>query len=152
MCFVSFDEKRIETISLKKFMRKVMVFGTFDIIHKGHINMLIQAKKLGDFLVVVLACDKTIEAVKNRKSYNNEEARKQNMENIEIVDKVRFGYLEDKYKVIKEEKPDIIALGYDQNSFVDKLESKVDKNTKIVRLDSYKPHKYKTTKILAEMK
>ena len=71
MCFVSFDEKRIETISLKKFMRKVMVFGTFDIIHKGHINMLIQAKKLGDFLVVVLACDKTIEAVKNRKSYNN---------------------------------------------------------------------------------
>ena len=44
-----------------------MVFGSFDLVHKGHVNFLKQAKKLGDELIVVVARDDNIEKVKKRK-------------------------------------------------------------------------------------
>jgi len=52
--------------------------------------------------------------------------------------------------VINDEKPDVICLGYDQQHFVNKLEEKIKEfglNTKIIRLGSYQPEKYKSTKI-----
>ena len=131
---------------------KVMVFGTFDIIHKGHIHMLKEAKEYGDILVVVLARNQTIKRIKRRDPLNNEMIRKLNIEKLNIADKVLFGDLKNRYKRIQEEKPDIIALGYDQKAFVDKLAENIDDNTQIVRLAPYNPHLYKTTKILEKMK
>jgi len=128
-------------------MSKVMVFGTFDIIHPGHLYLLKEAKKLGDYLVVIIARDQTVVDVKSRKSQNDESARLKNINDLHIADKVIFGNIGDKYQVIKEEKPDIIALGYDQRAFVDKLNTIVDKNTKIVRLQPYKEEIYKSSKL-----
>ena len=127
-------------------MPKVMIFGTFDIIHPGHKYILTQAKKLGDFLTVIIAQDQTVLEVKNRKPQNNENTRLKNISDLKIADKVILGNIGDKYQVIKEEKPDIIALGYDQCAFVDDLPSVLDKNIKLVRIKPYKEDIFKSSK------
>jgi len=140
----------INTLFLFFPMKKIIVFGSFDILHKGHFYFLKQAKSYGNYLIVVLARDKTIEQLKNRKPLNNEKKRKANLEKIDIVDKVLLGNLKDKYKVIEEQKPDIICLGYDQKFFVNSLKQELAKrnlNIKIVKLKPYKPEIYKSSKL-----
>lgn len=127
-------------------MSKVMVFGTFDIIHPGHLNLFSEAKKLGDSLTVIVARDQTVLEVKGREVQNDENTRLHNIKNLHIADKVILGNLTDKYQVIREEKPDIIALGYDQRAFVDNLDKILDKKIKIVRLKPYKEDIYKSSK------
>ena len=128
-------------------MKKVMVFGTFDILHPGHIHMLKEASEYGDFLITVLAKDKVVEKIKRHKPLHNEKTRVSNMKQAGIANKVRLGYINDKYKVIKEEKPDIIALGYDQKVFVDKLTDVIEDHVQIVRLAPFKPEIYKSSKM-----
>lgn len=130
-------------------MKKVIVFGTFDIIHAGHLDLFRQAREYGDFLIVVVARDLTVCEVKGREPQNNELIRFKNVEDLKIADKVRLGCLEDKYQSIAEEKPDIIALGYDQKTFVDKLAEVVDEHVQIVRLAPYMPDIYKSSKLRA---
>ena len=127
-------------------MSKVMVFGTFDIIHPGHLYLFEEAKKLGDTLTVIVARDQTVLEVKGRAVQNDENTRLKNIENLHIADKVILGNLADKYQVIKEEKPEIIALGYDQRAFVDSLNEILDSKTKIVRLKPFKEDIYKSSK------
>ncbi len=130
-------------------MKKVIAFGTFDKVHPGHINFLEQARKYGD-LIVVIARDKNAELVKGRKPKYSEEERKKGVENLKLAKQVLLGALDDKYKVIEDVKPDIIALGYDQNSFTKNLEEELKKKNikaKIVRLKPYKEDKYKSSKL-----
>lgn len=128
---------------------KMMVFGTFDIFHKGHKNFLQQARRYGDYLIVVVARDKTVAKIKNKLPQNNERARLQAIVKTGLADKVVLGNIKDKYKVIKKFKPDIICLGYDQKAFTEKLEGKLQEfvlsKTKIVRLKSYKAEEYKSS-------
>lgn len=128
-------------------MIRVIVFGTFDIIHPGHIHLLNEAKEYGDFLIVVIARDDTVCKIKGRPPKNNETTRLQNMVNLHIADKARLGCLGDKYQAITEEKPDIVALGYDQKEFIDNLEDAIEGHVKIVRLAPYMPETYKNSKI-----
>jgi len=132
-------------------MKKVIVFGTFDLLHLGHEHMLREAKEYGDYLIVVIARDETIKKVKDRLPKYSENSRLNNLKFLNIADKVRLGYIEDKYKVLREEKPDIIALGYDQKVFVDKLENNIDEGMQIVRLAPYKPELYKSSKLRDEL-
>jgi FAD synthetase len=126
---------------------RVIVFGTFDLLHPGHLHLLKEAKEYGDYLIVVVARDNTVEEVKGKNAVNDEEARLENIKKLNIADKVRLGYLDDRYKVIAEENPDIIALGYDQKVFVDRLTEIIPDHTKIVRLTSHHPDKYKSSKL-----
>jgi cytidyltransferase-like protein len=130
-------------------MTKVIVFGTFDIIHPGHIHLLKEAKEYGDFLIVVVARDDTVCVVKGKAPYYNEGERVNHIVDLNIADKVILGCLDpdDRYKVIADEKPDIIALGYDQKVFVDKLAGIIDDNVKIVRISPYLPDLYKSSKL-----
>jgi len=131
------------------FMKKVMVFGTFDIFHPGHRDFLKQARKHGDYLVVVVARDKTVEAVKKQETRNNEQIRKKVIQESALADEVVLGNLEDKYAVIEKYKPDVICLGYDQEFFVDELAQKMKefdlKKTVLVRLEPFRPEKYKSS-------
>ena len=129
-------------------MKKVMVFGTFDIIHPGHLHMLAEAKEYGDYLVVVVARDLTVCEVKGKLASNNEEVRLENVKKLKMADKVRLGCIDDdKYLAIAEEKPDVVALGYDQRTFVDKLAEAVEDHVQIVRLAPHLPEIYKSSKI-----
>lgn len=127
--------------------KKVLAFGTFDILHHGHERMLKAAKKLGGHLTVIIARDATVCSVKGKKALFTEKTRLKNLKQLNIADKVRLGCLGNKYKVIVDEKPDIIALGYDQKFFVDDLKKVVGKNVQIIRLKSHKPNIYKSSKI-----
>lgn len=131
-------------------MATVMVFGSFDILHPGHIYFLKEAKKLGNNLVVVIARDSTIKEVKGFIPKYNEKQRIEHIRDLRIADKVVLGYETDKYEIIEEINPDIIALGYDQETFANKLKEEMAKremNPEIVRIGSYKEEHYKSSKL-----
>lgn len=126
-----------------------MVFGTFDIFHKGHENFLQQARQYGDFVIVVVARDETVLKIKNQKTVNSEQYRMKIIKNSKLADEVTLGSLGDKYAVIKKYRPDVICLGYDQRVFAGELKKKLKEffldETKIIRLKSYYPQKYKSS-------
>ena len=69
-------------------MKRVITYGTFDLLHYGHINLLRRAKELGDFLIVVLSTDEFNWNQKQKKSYFTYEQRKALLEAIKYVDMV----------------------------------------------------------------
>ena len=69
-------------------MRKVITYGTFDLLHYGHINLLRRAKELGDYLIVALSTDEFNWNEKRKKCYFSYENRKQLLEAIRYVDLV----------------------------------------------------------------
>lgn len=131
--------------------KKVLAFGTFDIFHKGHEFYLREARKHGNTLNVIVARDSTVKQIKGKFPLNNELKRLAVIQNLEYVDKAFLGYEEDKYKIIEELKPDIICIGYDQNSFNKELKNILKKrglNPKIVKFEkAFKPELYKTSKL-----
>ena len=94
--------------------RKVLAGGVFNILHPGHLYFLRQAKKLGDTLVVVVAADRTV--LKNRKTLLSSARERADMVSaLSFVDKVVIGDENDMLRVVRDEHPDVIALGYDQD-------------------------------------
>ncbi len=69
-------------------MKRVITYGTFDLLHYGHINLLRRAKQLGDYLIVALSTDEFNWNEKRKKSYFTYEQRKQLLEAIRYVDLV----------------------------------------------------------------
>lgn len=124
-------------------MKKVIVFGTFDEINDGHRHMLKEAKEYGDYLIVVVALDTTICALTNKKPKNNQEKRLAGVQALGLADKVRLGCLDDRYRAIREEQPDIVALGFDQKIFVDKLAENIPESSRIVRLSPHQPELFR---------
>lgn len=92
-----------------------MVNGTFDIVHRGHIELLNYAKSLGDFLLVAIDTDRRVKELKGeQRPINNQWDRMFMLDNLRAVDSVRFfdsqGELID---IMKEYKPDIYVKGSD---------------------------------------
>ncbi len=69
-------------------MKRVITYGTFDLLHYGHINLLRRAKALGDYLIVALSTDEFNWNSKQKKSYFSFEKRKLLLESIRYVDLV----------------------------------------------------------------
>ena len=121
---------------------KVLIFGTFDHLHPGHEYVFREAAKHGR-VVAVVARDETVKRVKGTYPHHSEQDRLRQVS--KYVDAV-LGHHGSKMKVIEEQKPDIICLGYDQEAFVDELKAFIaEKKLKmpIVRLKPYKPEIYK---------
>lgn len=117
-------------------MVRVMATGVFDLIHLGHLYFLQEAKKLGDELVVVVATDKTARNLKHI-PITPQDMRLKLVEELKPVDKAVLGYEDDRYRIVKELKPDIIALGYDQQHDEQQIKSDLKKmgmDVKVVRL------------------
>jgi FAD synthetase len=128
---------------------KVMVFGTFDVLHPGHLDFFRQARALGDFLVVSVARDENVKKHKGRPPVFAEEDRRQIVAGLKVVDKAVLGGRAKCLHHIHLEKPDIIALGYDQQAYVKELVAEVKAGrlgVKIVRLKAYQPGKHKSSK------
>lgn len=136
-------------------MKKVITFGTFDIFHPGHESYLAQAKKMGDYLIAVVARDVNVAKYKKQDTRNKEKARLGVLASSGLADEVVLGSLQDRYAVIEKFKPDVIALGYDQKVDMSELKNKLQEfklKTKIVRLKSYKPEIYKSSKLIMNKK
>jgi len=132
-------------LDLKKSPTKKIVLagGVFDIIHPGHIHTLNAAKALGDILVVAIATDKTAEKMKKRSPLHNQELRRELVSCLSMVDKAIVGHEDDIFQTVKEVKPNIIVLGYDQvhqEKFISDGCKRINLNVEIVRLDSPVPH------------
>lgn len=95
-------------------MKKVITYGSFDLLHYGHINLLRRAKALGDYLIVALSTDEFNLKEKNKKSYFNYEQRKMLLEAIKYVDLViPEKSWDQKVSDIKEYKIDTFVIGND---------------------------------------
>jgi len=92
---------------------RVMATGVFDLLHPGHLYFLTEARKLGDELVVVVARDQTARRLK-REPYVPEHIRREMVEALKPVDRAVLGSATDIYETVINERPNIIALGYDQ--------------------------------------
>ncbi|MCD6383870.1 MAG: FAD synthase [Thermoplasmata archaeon] len=113
-----------------------MATGVFDILHPGHLYFLSQAKRLGDYLVVVVTRD-SVAAKEKHPPIMPEEARRKMVEALKPVDKAVLGYEDDMFRIVEEVKPDIIVLGYDQRWDVGRLKEELKKRgleTEVVRL------------------
>ena len=126
-------------------MKKILVFGTFDGLHSGHFNLFKQDRKYGNYLVVVVARDKTVKKIKKYLPSKNEGERLKDLQRYNLIDETKLGENKNPYKIIEKIKPDIICLGYDQTHFTNDLSKKLKKiklKTQIFRLRPYKPKKY----------
>lgn len=126
----------------------VMVFGTFDYFHYGHLNFFEQARKYGDRLVVVVGRDTVVRRVKGRAPTQRERERLAVVSHVDIVDRAILGSANDAYLRIRELKPDIIALGYDQRAFVGGLAEMIRSEglrSRIVRMKAYKASRIKSS-------
>lgn len=150
---LAFDHNKIIKDGMKFVKpKKVLVGGCFDLLHAGHLHFLKKAKALGDCLIVILANDKNVLKDKKRLIFSAEE-RKKILESLNFVNKVRIGYANDKLKIVKEEMPDIIALGYNQKIDEEKLNKELKKRglkCKVVRIKS-KLKDYSTNKIFKKL-
>lgn len=134
--------------------KKVLTAGTFDIIHPGHIALLIEAKRIaGDEgeLVVIIARDSNILKFKGRKPILKEDERLFVVKNLKPVDKAVLGDEKDILRPIVEEKPDIIVLGYDQWAEEEWLREELRKrgiNAEIIRLGKFSSENDSTTDVI----
>jgi cytidyltransferase-like protein len=120
----------------------VLAGGVFDIIHPGHIHTLNAAKALGDVLVVVIATDKTALKMKKRPPLHNQELRRELVSCLTMVDMAIIGHEENIFETVKEVKPNIIVLGYDQvhqDKFIGDGCKRINIDVEIVRLQSPVP-------------
>lgn len=103
-------------------MRKVITYGTFDLLHYGHINLFKRAKQLGDYLIVALSTDEFNQNEKNKMCYFSYEERKKLVEAIRFVDLViPENSWEQKVDDIKEFKADVFVMGDDWKGKFDYL-------------------------------
>ena len=94
-------------------MKKVLTYGTYDLLHYGHIRLLKRAKALGDYLIVALSTDEFNE-IKGKKSYFDYETRKEMLESIKYVDEIiPEQNWEQKLEDVKKYNIDIVVMGDD---------------------------------------
>lgn len=102
--------------------KKVLVFGAFDVIHDGHRYFLDEAKKHGDYLIVVVARDSTVIKLKGHMPERPLPNRIQALKKENIADFISPGdIIIGNWKIIGRLKPDIICLGYDQTELKQEL-------------------------------
>jgi FAD synthetase len=108
---------------MKKKNKKVLIAGTFDILHPGHIFLINEAAKLGDVYVVV-ATDKNREIYSGEAPIVPEQQRLEIIKNIKNVKMAKLGrHDNDTLKTVEDINPDIILLGPDQKFSIEKLKN-----------------------------
>ena len=130
--------------------KTVLAFGTFDLLHPGHVSYLSQAKALGDRLVVIVATDANVSKIKGKAPVNSQEARRELVAALRIVDEAIVGVEDDMIRSVEKVRPDIVALGYDQKPENEKLKKMFEERgirALIARLAPYKTENYKSSKI-----
>ncbi|GEM02384.1 glycerol-3-phosphate cytidylyltransferase [Halolactibacillus halophilus] len=107
-------------------MKKVITYGTFDLIHHGHINILRRAKDLGDHLTVAISSDE-FNTIKGKKAYHNFETRKLILEAIRYVDEVIPEHTWDqKIRDVRDNNIDVFVMGDDWTGEFDFLNDYCD--------------------------
>ncbi len=131
-------------------MSRVLIFGTFDELHPGHFAMMHEAREHGDYLIASVARDRYVRETKDRAPKFDEQERLQIVKDYPLIDEA---WLSDrqrgKFKIVEEVKPDVIAVGYDQDELYESLKQYLAKtqnrHIQLVRLKPFQPDNYKTS-------
>ena len=128
-------------------MKKVITYGTFDLLHYGHINLLKRAKEMGDYLIVALSTDEFNSVMKGKVTYFTYEERKRLLEAIRYVDLViPEENWEQKVSDVKEFRVDTFVMGDDWKGKFDFLKEYCE----VVYLE--RTPEISTTKIKSDLK
>ncbi len=127
-----------------------MVFGTFDVLHKGHEHFFQQARELASdpYLIVSVARDKNARRIKGKQPLHSERERWSRVGVVPSVDRAVLGATRAYISHIINERPDIIALGYDQFNYVKGLKAALAERglpVRIKRLKPFQPERYKSS-------
>lgn len=123
-------------------MKKIMVFGTFDGLHPGHIFVVNEAQKRGQVTVIV-ARDDSVQVIKGRLPVIREKERVRALKKQFPAAAVLLGDQKDFLRPVQELRPDLILLGYDQ-SLPPRIRE-TDLQCPIERLPSFHPDRYKSS-------
>lgn len=125
---------------------KVMVFGTFDGLHPGHVHFLLQARQLGKTVIAVLTHDATAKTLKARTPQRPFAQREAELAASGLVDEIiPSDEVPGSWEVISLHAPAAIALGYDQAELHDALAQALKRFPfvkTVVRLEPYRPERY----------
>ena len=132
-------------------MTKVLVFGTFDNIHPGHVNFLKQARQYGEYLIASVARDEFVLRIKGRAPIHSQEQRIRHVMQSGLID---AAYLSDEaqgsYSLVEKLGASVVCFGHDQieleENFSDWLTRRSIKIRTVI-LKAYKPEKYKSSKM-----
>lgn len=129
-------------------MKRVVVFGTFDIIHRGHLWFLEQAKRQGNELVVVVARDARVKAQKGLPHWR-ERDRLSVIAALRVVDRVVLGDPPGHWRMIVRLKPAVICVGYDQkvSPAVHAQLQTLKPTPRVVRIRALRPSQYRSSRI-----
>ncbi len=134
-------------------MTRVMASGVFDILHPGHLRYLQEARERGDELVVVVATDATVRRRKHE-PITPERMRLELVSALKMVDHAYLGTDGDMFTVVERIRPDIIALGYDQDFDERQIEEVLRQRgleVKVVRLSKHGEDLNGTRKIISKI-
>lgn len=126
-------------------MKTVIAFGTFDILHPGHVKFLKAAQRLGGRLTVVVTRDERVRSEKGRAPVMNEQERLALVSSLKPVDRAVLGDRVGEWRILNSLYPDIIAVGYDQR--MPPQRQKIKGKTKIVRLPRLSGKRHKSSLI-----
>ena len=130
--------------------RRVLVFGTFDLLHAGHRSFLRQARGLGGELIVAIGRDRIVQKLKGRRPVHTEIRRQKLVEMLPIVGLAILAPRDPRrrFDFIRRLKPHTIALGYDQTHYTERLADDLKRRglrIRLVRLRPYRAKRYKTS-------
>ena len=137
-------------------MKRVMAVGVFDLLHAGHLHYLEQAKSLGGHLTVVIAHDDTVRKRKHE-PVTNHDLRRRMVEGLKPDALAVIGNPPEVpiFDILPEVKPDIIALGYDQEHAEDSIKNKLNQlgfeNIQVLRVEGLSEDLDGTRKIIARI-
>lgn len=125
-------------------MKRVVVFGVFDILHPGHLYFLQQAKKYGNHLTVVVTRKTRVRAEKKHTPVFDERERLKMVFALKEVDRAVLGDRQGEWNVLKRLRPDVVCVGYDQNqSWIKKCGlKKIPEVIRIKRWKNYSARQY----------
>ena len=137
-------------------MVRVMAVGVFDLLHAGHLHYLEQAKSLGTELVVVVAHDDTVRSQKHE-PVTSQELRCRMVKGLKPVDEAIVGNSPGTpiFDILNVVKPNVIALGYDQNHSIDSIRNGLDEHgfsdVELTRVEGLSDDLDGTRKIIARI-
>lgn len=133
---IAYEDLTFFKKSLDREKNKVLVGGCFDILHYGHIKFLQEAKKRGEYLILILEDDKFIRKKKKREPIHNQSQRAEILSNLITVDliiKIPYGFTKDSYdKIVKLIKPSVIAVTENDKQIENKKKQAIENNAKLI--------------------
>jgi FAD synthetase len=130
-------------------MKRVLVFGTFDVLHPGHIYFLRQAKRKGDWLIASVARDEYVRQTKRREPVHLQGERIEKLLETGLVDEA---HLSDEdvgnYGVVSRAKPNVVCFGHDQSSLRSNFEGWLEERELSIAthvVSAFHPERYKSS-------